>query len=135
MAVQELLQLHEQQRTAHFGKDAHLLVSTFADDFISIRAGQISHPTRDESLKRLQAYFQRSDFLEWDDVLPPIVRVSQDASMAYVIVHKRVRLRAKNEQGNELEEKTIFAWMETYEKQQGKWVLTAVASTHETVAP
>lgn len=130
-AVKELLQLQQQGRTAHFGKDARLLVSVFADDFINIGSGKITRPTNEESQNRLQAYFDRSEFLEWDDISPPIIRVSQDASMAYVIVHKRVRLTAKNAQGVPEEATTIFAWMETYEKQNGKWVLTTVASTNE----
>ncbi|MGH7600597.1 MAG: YybH family protein [bacterium] len=133
-AVKELLQLQQQGRNAHFGKDAKLLVSVFADDFINIGAGKITRPTRDQSINRLQAYFDRSEFLEWDDISPPIIRVSQDASMAYVIVHKRVRLKAKNAQGEAEEATTIFAWVETYEKQNGKWVLTAVASTNEPAA-
>lgn len=130
-AMKELMQLQQQARAAHFGKDAKLLVSMFADDFINIGAGKISRPTREESQNRFQAYFDRSEFLEWDDISPPIIRVSQDASMAYVIVHKRVRLKAKNEQGVLEEAATIFAWTETYEKQDGKWTLTAVASTNE----
>jgi len=134
-AVKELLQLQQQGRAAHFGKDAKLLVSVFADDFINIGAGKITRPTREESRNRLQAYFDRSHFWEWDDISPPVIRVSQDASMAYVLVHKRVRLTAKNEQGETEEQTTIFAWMETYEKQEGKWVLTAVASTNEPPAP
>ena len=135
LAVRELLQLQQQERAAHFGKDAKLLVSTFADDFINIRDGKITRPARDESIARLQTYFDRSEFLEWDDISPPVVRVAQDATMAYVIVHKRVRLKAKNEQGATEEQTTIFAWVETYEKQNGKWVLMAVASTNEPVAP
>ena len=77
-----------------------------------------------QSIAGFQAYFDRSEFLEWDDISPPLIRVSQDASMAYVIVHKRVRLKARNEQGVLDEATTIFAWMETYEKQDGKWALT-----------
>ena len=130
-AMKELMQLQQQGRAAHLGKDAKLLVSAFADNFINISAGKISRPTREESQNRMQAYFDRSEFLEWDDISPPIIRVSQDASMAYVIVHKRVRLKAKNEQGVLEEATTIFAWMETHEKQNGKWVLTAVTSTNE----
>ncbi|MGH7456093.1 MAG: hypothetical protein ACRENG_32365, partial [bacterium] len=133
-AVKELLQLQQQGRNAHFGKDARLLVSTFADDFINVAAGKINRPTREESIKRLQAYFDRSEFLEWDDISPPLIRVSQDASMAYVLVHKRVRLKAKNEKGDVEEETTIFAWMETYEKQNGQWTLTTVTSTREQTA-
>ncbi len=133
-AVKELMQLQQQGRAAHFGKDAKLLVSVFADDFINIGAGKITRPTREESRNRLQAYFDRSEFLEWDDISPPIIRVSQDASMAYILVHKRVRLKAKNEKGDLEEETTIFAWMETYEKHNGKWTLTAVTSTREQTA-
>ncbi|NUO82981.1 nuclear transport factor 2 family protein [candidate division KSB1 bacterium] len=133
-AVKELRQLLQQGRSAHFGKDAGLLVSVFAEDFISIDAGKISRPAREESRNRLQTYFDRSEFLEWDDISPPIIRVSQDASMAYVIVHKRVRLKAKNEEDELEEETTIFAWTETYEKQNDKWTLTSVTSTRKPTA-
>jgi hypothetical protein len=127
----ELLQLHEQQRTAHFNRDAKLLVSKFADDFINVSAGKITRPTREQSLDRFQAYFNRSSFVEWDDISSPVIKVSKDASMAYVIVHKRVRLKTTDENGRSEEQTTIFAWMETYEKQNGKWMLTAIASTNE----
>jgi hypothetical protein len=130
-AISELLQLHEQQRTAHFSRNAKLLVSKFADDFINVSAGKIIRPTREHSLNRFQAYFDRSTFIEWDDIAPPVIKVSKDASMAYVIVHKRVRLKAPDETGVPREVTTIFAWMETYEKQNGKWALTAIASTNE----
>jgi Domain of unknown function (DUF4440) len=133
-AVKDLQQLLQQERAAHFGKDAKLLVSVFADDFINVDAGKVIRPTREESRSGMQAYFDRSEFLEWDDISPPIIRVSQDASMAYVIVHKRVRLKAKNERGDVEEETTIFAWTETYEKQNGQWTLTSVASTREQTA-
>lgn len=130
-SVSELLQLHEQQRDAHFNRDAKLLVSKFADDFISVSAGKIARPTREQSLNRFQTYFNRSSFVEWDDIAPPVIKISKDASMAYVIVHKRVRLKAADENGLSQEQTTIFAWMETYEKQNGKWMMTAIASTNE----
>ncbi len=133
-AVKELMLLQQQERMAHFDKDAKLLVSTFAENFINVSAGKINRPTREESISRLQAYFDRSEFLEWDDISPPVIRVSQDASMAYVLVHKRVRLKAKNAKGDLEEETTIFAWMETYEKQNGNWALTAVTSTRAQAA-
>ncbi|MBV6506774.1 MAG: hypothetical protein ILNGONEN_02358 [Syntrophorhabdaceae bacterium] len=133
-AVKELLEMQRQGRAAHFAKDAKLLVAAFADDFISIDAGKITRPAREESRKRMQAYFDRSEFLEWDDISSPIVRVSQDASMAYVIVHKRVRLKAKNDKGELEEETTVFAWTETYEKQNDKWTLTSVTSTRAPMA-
>lgn len=127
----ELLRLQSLERKAHFDKDAKLLVSMFAADFINVNAGKITRPSKEQSIERLQSYFDRSAFIEWDDISPPTIRISNDASMAYVIVHKRVRLRARDDKGVLKEEQTIFAWMETYEKKNGKWALTVVASTNE----
>ena len=131
LAMKELMALHEQGRRAHFGKDARMLVSGLANDHINITAGKINRPTREQSLKRFQSYFDRVEFIEWDDVVPPVIRVSRDATMAYVIVQKRVKLKVQDEQGKPTEETTIFAWMEAHEKQNGRWVLKAIASTNE----
>jgi hypothetical protein len=124
-----LLHLHAQQREAHLGKDAALLTATFADTFLNISRGRVASPTRAESTARLQAYFDRSTFIEWDDIVPPIVRISRDGQMASLIVQKRVRLTAPDSTGTLAPEHTVFAWLATYEKMNGTWRLTAVAST------
>lgn len=129
-AMNELSELLKQARLAHFTRNAKLLVSTFADDFTSIAGGKISRPSREASLNRFQNYLNRSTFIEWDDITPPVIKVSDDASMAYVLVHKKVRLTAKNENGAETEETEIFAWIEVYRKIKGGWKLTAVVSTN-----
>jgi hypothetical protein len=129
-AMNELLQLQKQSRVAHFTKNASLLVSTFADDFTSVSNGKIGKPSREKSLARFQDYLNKSTFIEWDDITPPVIKVSDDATLGYVLVHKKVRLTAKNESGKEEEETEIFAWLETYQKIKGEWKLTAVVSTN-----
>lgn len=131
-AMNELLQLHEQQRVAHLSKNAELLVSLLAENFINVADGKITKPSREESLRRFRPYLERSTFLEWDDVSPPVIRVSDDASMASVIVHKRVRITAPDEKGDSRQDAAVFAWLETYEKRNGKWAITAIASTKTT---
>lgn len=130
VAMNELLELHRQGRVAHFQRDANLLVSGFAEDFASISNGKIQTPTRQASLDRFTNYFRNSRFLEWDDIVPPVIRVSNDATMGFVIVNKRVRLMAKESDGSEKESVEIFAWLATYRKIDGKWKLTALASTN-----
>ena len=49
--------------------------------------------------------------------------------MAYVVVQKRVRLTAPDSADVPRPEHVVFAWVEIYEKQAGKWTLTLVAST------
>ncbi len=124
-----LLRLHDLQREAHISKQAQLLTGTFADTFYSIARGRVTTPTRAESDARLSAYFAQSTFLEWDDIAPPIVSVSPDGQMAYIIVQKRVRLTSPDSTGHPGEERTDFAWLETWEKRDGQWRLTTVAST------
>jgi hypothetical protein len=129
-AMKELMELQKQQRAAHFARDAKVIFAEFADEYFSIGNGRVRKPDRDAGLKRLQTYFDNSTFIEWDDITPPIIKVSDDATMGFVIVHKRVRLLAKDESGKEKEEIEIFAWVSVYKKIKGIWKLTAVASTN-----
>ena len=129
VAMNELLELHHQGRAAHFNRDAKLLVSEFADDFTSVNDGKISRPKKESSITRLQSYFDNSTFLEWDDITPPVIKVADDATMGYVIVHKKVRLMAKTEAGGTEEETEVFAWVAIYRKLNGQWKLTAIVST------
>ena len=124
----ELLRLHELARTAHLQKRADLLVASFADSFLNISRGAVALRNPTESRSRFQRYFDRVSFQEWDDLAAPLIRISPDGRMAYVIVRKSVRLTSDSA-GVTQAEHTIFAWLEAYEKRDGKWTLMAVAST------
>jgi hypothetical protein len=130
IAVQELLQLQAHQRVAHLTANAAGMVDLFADEFLSIANGQITRPTRAESLQRFQAYFDRVTFLAWDDISPPLIEVADDASLATVIVHKHVHVRYLADADAWWEEETTFAWQETYVRQHGRWRLAIVVSTN-----
>ena len=129
VAMNELLELHRQQRAAHFNRDAKLLMSASADDFTSVSDGKIQKPSREKSISGMQSYFDSSTFIEWDDIAPPVIRVSDDATMAYVIVHKKVHLIEKTEKGDSQEETEIFAWVAIYQKRNGQWKMTVMTST------
>jgi len=129
-AVDELLRLHYQDRAAHFKRDAGMIFAQFADEYFSVGNGKVSEPDRVAGQKRMQAYFDASTFLEWDDITPPTIRVSDDATMAYVHVHKKVRLVEKDENGKDREDNEVFAWTTTYRKIAGKWKVTSVTSTN-----
>lgn len=129
-AMTELYELHKKGREDHFNRDAAGMATGFADDFTNIAHGRITKPTRDESFERFKKYFGRSTFLEWDDITLPVIKVSDDTSMAYVIVHKKVRLLSKGDDGKTTEQAEVFAWVSLYRKINEKWQLTAVASTN-----
>lgn len=125
--VNELLRMHYRDRAAHFNRDAGYIFSNFADEYFSVGNGRVNLPDRRAGQARMQAYLDSSTFLEWDDITPPIIRVSDDGSMAYVLVHKKVRLLDKN--NGSKEEIEIFAWSMTLRKIAWKWKVTSVTST------
>jgi len=125
--LNELLRMHFRDRAAHFSHDAAYVFSNFADEYFSLGNGRVNLPDRAAGQKRLQTYFDASTFLEWDDITPPIIRVSDDGTMAYSLVHKKVRFLDKNNGGKE--EIEVFAWSMTLRKIGGKWKVTSVTST------
>jgi formylglycine-generating enzyme len=127
--VNELLRLHYRDRAAHFERDATYIFSQFADDSFSVGNGKVNRSDRAAGQKGLQAYFDSSTFLEWDDITPPIIRVSDDGSMAYSHVQKKVR-RLARDQNSGAEEISVFAWTMTFRKISGKWKVTSVTSTN-----
>lgn len=124
-AIKELLELHDLQRTAHLNRDARLLVAQIDENFVEARNGKISFLKKADLTKRFQAYFGASTFIEWDDIKPPIIKVSHDATLAHLIVNKRVRLKSKDDK----ELTNVFAWISTFQKIKGKWLMTSIAST------
>jgi hypothetical protein len=110
----ELLRLHQVPR---------------ADSVCFVAAGEVTVISPEENRARLQAYFDRSTFQAWDDIAPPVLRISPDGQMAYKIVRKRVKLTALDSSGQPVAEDVVYAWIEIYEKPEGRWVLMALAST------
>jgi hypothetical protein len=125
----ELLRLHELHRTAHLEKRADQMVASFDDSVRFVAAGGVAVISPAENQARLQAYFDHSTFQAWDDIAPPILRISPDGRMAYKIVQKRVRLTAPDSTGRPVAEDVVYAWIEMYEKPDDRWILMAIAST------
>lgn len=128
---QKLLNLHEKARTAHFDKNVAGFLAEQADDFMNIQNGDIKRPSRDEREKRVQAYFDKVTFESWDDIEPPVIAISDDASLANTFVKKLVVLKLKDESGKVTLDTTHFAWTTTYKKIDGLWRLIAVTSTRK----
>ena len=127
----ELLKIHRLDREAHFKTDASMLMERFPEEFIYVGEGKINKISKEEQRKSFTEYFRDAKYFEWDDLEPPIIRLSKDGSMAWMIVRNRVRRVQKDKSGVERERKFIYAGIMTYEKQDGKWMRTANVSTFE----
>jgi hypothetical protein len=127
----ELLALHARGREAHFRTDVDLLLADAGEEFISVSGGRISRITPAEQRAFFAGYFKGATYQEWDDVEPPIVRVSDDGSMGWVITRVRVRRTQKDATGAGKEASFVYAGIMTYEKRDGRWVRVANVSTFE----
>ena len=125
----ELLRLHQQQKTAHMTNNADLFIEMFADSVTQLIRGNALPRTRAENLERFKTYFASFKFQEWEDIKPPVIKISKDGTMATKIVEKRVCGSYTYDDGKVEKDHTVFAWLEVWEKIDGKWKVTAVAST------
>lgn len=125
----ELLRLHEQQKTAHLTYNAELFIEMFAENLTQLQRGNAANRTKAENLARFRSYFSGFKFSEWEDIKPPVIKISKDGTLATKIVQKSVKGTYKNEKGEDESDHTIFAWLEVWEKIDGKWKVSAIAST------
>lgn len=127
----EVLAVHQADRRANFNHDIEDLVARAAPETLDVRDGQINRMTREDVRKRFTEYFWSAEFSAWDDVEPPVVRVSPDGRMAWMIVRVRISYTETEASGKKKPVQSIDAWMAAYEKQAGKWVMVAVTSTFQ----
>jgi hypothetical protein len=123
---QSLLEVHRQEIRAHFERDAAWIGSTTLEPFVSVSSGKIERSTAEELRTFFTGYFDGATYLQYEDAEPPIVRVSDDGSMGWLITRTRVR-RTQNGQ----ERSFVYAGIMTYEKRGGQWVRVANVSTFE----
>lgn len=131
-AAERLLQLHHRERVAHVLGDADLLGALFTDALIQIDGGAVGSVPRDSARARFARYFAAQRFLEWEDVRPPLIRVSPGGSWAEVIVEKRVRTVPTDTVAGRPSH-ARFAWMERWRRSGDDWRLAAIASTERSV--
>ena len=125
---EELLKVHHTDRQAHFQTDANLILRHAADEFIAVSSGKVSRSTREEVKRFFEGYFKNAKYYEWDDLEPPIIKISNDASMAWMIVRIKV---SRTEGVTQKQTSFVYAGIMTYEKKNGKWVRVANVSTFE----
>ncbi len=127
----EILQLEAKQREYHFTKNARAFTDMFSGDFLSINKGAINKPSRKNSYEMFDEYFKSAQFVKWDDNRAPVIRFSNDGSLAYVAVDKVVIVKMLNGTGKGIMDTTNFAWLTVYKKYKNEWKIDCVTSTNK----
>lgn len=130
-AKAELLALHQADRRAHFQRDVDALLAAAPPEFIFVRDGKVQPQSQKDLRARFTHYFQGAEFTAWDDLEPPIVHVSPDGQMGWMVVRLKIALDRADASGKKTADTTVMAWMSVYEKRDGKWQHVANATTVE----
>ena len=128
-AKAELLAVHQAARRAHFNRDVDFIVSGMGTEFTTVHEGTIRVMSREDVRKQFTEYFRGAEFSAWDDLEPPVIRISPDGKMGWMIVRVRIAYTKTEAGGATSKDDTVMAWMSAYEKRDGKWLLVANATT------
>ena len=126
-----LLESITRDRTAHYTTSAALLLEDALDSFISVSNAQVKVSSLEERMKFFDRNFDGAVYSKWDYVQEPIVRISNDGSMAWVISKVEVRRTKIDANGVTKPEGFIYAGIMTYKKVDDQWKKEANVSTFE----
>lgn len=124
--------LHEDSLRAHREGDWQWFGRGVGDDFVLGSRGEIVRPTREETLQQFRDYLGRTVFSAYDDSSDPIVHVSEDGTMGWVLAHVYVAgIRDKGE-ATESNIDMTWTWVSIFEKRNGQWLRVAnVSNSHD----
>ena len=129
--TQAILVMLQTERKAHFDRNVDLFIAEFAEGMISVNKGKVSTDTKEVHKQRIGKYFGSVQFVKWDDTAEPIIRISDDGSLAYAIVQKDVILTYPDTAGKQFYDTTHYAWSSIYRKHNGEWKVECNISTNK----
>ncbi|HEY7573852.1 MAG TPA: nuclear transport factor 2 family protein [Thermoanaerobaculia bacterium] len=113
---------HETILRAHREGDLAAWMSIESDRYDLVNRGEITHPTKAEREKFLGPYLAGTRFREYRDLVAPIVRVSRDGSLGWLIAQVQAAGVRTDASGRETPIAFTSAWIELYEKRDGRWL-------------
>jgi hypothetical protein len=124
----ELLRIHETVMESHRQGDVEPWMAVESEQYTSVNGGRITFPSSDDRRQRREPYLASTTFTMYRDLRTPIVRVSDDGSLGWLMAEVEVRGVGRGEGGGETPIHTIWAWIELYEKGPDGWQVVGNAS-------
>ena len=117
----EILALHAKVLQAHRENSVAMMVDGAAEDYVLVTRGEVLYPTLAERAERFDEYFAITTFDRYEDTIEPVVQISQDGTLAWLIA--RVTVSGTQKHGDEaLPLEFTSAWIELYKKSDGRWM-------------
>ena len=75
-----------------------------------------------QRVPQFEEYLQNTEFDEYRDLIDPIVRVSADGTLGWLICQVEMVGTYKGMSGDDAKLDAVWAWVELYEKRDGRWL-------------
>ena len=124
----ELRELHKAALDAHVAGDWRFMVDTATDPTLMVSNGEIREATAEQLEAMFRPYLSSSTFTKYEDTREPIVCVSDDGSLGWVLARVRVEGSRTVANGKKSLDST-WAWVSLFKKIDGNWKLVANVST------
>ena len=125
----ELRKLHQQLIQAHIDGQVDRWMAIESDSFVSVNRGQVTFPGAADRRAQRAAYLRDASFSIYRDLREPLVRISEDGSLGWLIAEVEVEGILPGEEGGDPTTfHDIWAWIELYEKTDEGWRLIGNAS-------
>jgi ketosteroid isomerase-like protein len=117
----QILAIHKSIIASHLKYDAEGVLAAEADDIILVSRGELLFPRKADRIAQFERYLGRVEFEEYHDLVDPIVRVSKDGTLGWLIAQVRISGTSTNSEGESIPFDWTWAWIELYEKRNGQW--------------
>lgn len=120
-----VLQLHEDSLRAHRERDWAWFGRDTADPTLIVSNGEILRPSAADQVARFRKYLTRAQFTRYEDLEAPVVRVSPDGRMAWVIARVIIEGTVPSDDGESIPLDSTWAWATLFEWRDDRWIRVA----------
>jgi len=127
-AARELLRLHGELLEAHLTGDVDRWMAIESEHYVSANGGRVTFPGLAVRRSGRADYLEGAEFEVYRDVREPIVRVSEDGSLGWLIAEVEIRGTSSGPEQEPESFHDIWAWVELYEHTAAGWRLVGNVS-------
>jgi hypothetical protein len=124
-----LAALHRGAIDAHGTSDVTRLADGEFDRSTVARRGELVETTREALVARLGPYLRSIRFARYEDVRVPVIAVSNDGSLGWIVCEIEAEGLEVAPQGRGTRVAYAFSWIETANKREGRWLRNGNASS------
>jgi hypothetical protein len=126
-----LLEMHREVLEAHRARDVTRLLAAEPDEIVTVGRGEVSWSNKKDRIPMFERYLGSTEFTKYRDMIDPVVRVSDDGTLGWVIVQVEIAGVRTSEDGVREKFESQWGWIELYEKRDGRWYRTGTVSNRK----